>query len=106
MYYNTVKEKSDELKKNKTKAQSQDKQIWGLLAFTRKAYTPFEIQAHPYFKDNNWPITSIRRALNTIVNKNVGIEKLKDVSKGKYGRMNHKWKYTGKTSKGLERFSK
>ena len=104
MYYNTVKEKSDELKKNKTKALSQDKQIWGLLAFTRTAYTPFEIQA--YFKDKNWPITSIRRALNTIVNNKVGIEKLEDVSKGKYGRMNHKWQYTGKTSKGLERFSK
>ena len=104
MYYNTVKEKGDELKKNKTKALSQDKQIWGLLAFTREAYTPFEIQA--YFKDKNWPITSIRRALNTIVNNKVGIEKLEDVSKGKYGRMNHKWKYTGKTSKGLERFSK
>ena len=104
MYYNTVKEKGDELKKNKTKALSQDKQIWGLLAFTRTAYTPFEIQA--YFKDKNWPITSIRRALNTIVNNKVGIEKLEDVSKGKYGRMNHKWQYTGKTSKGLERFSK
>ena len=104
MYYNTVKEKGDELKKNKTKALSQDKQIWGLLAFTREAYTPFEIQG--YFKDKNWPITSIRRALNTIVNKNVGIEKLEDVSKGKYGRMNHKWQYTGKTSEGLERFSK
>ena len=104
MYYNTVKEKDDELKKNKTKALSQDKQIWGLLAFTRTAYTPFEIQA--YFKDKNWPITSIRRALNTIVNNKVGIEKLEDVSKGKYGRMNHKWQYTGKTSKGLERFSK
>ena len=104
MYYNTVKEKSDELKKNKTKALSQDKQIWGLLALTKTAYTPFEIQA--YFKDKNWPITSIRRALNTIVNNKVGIEKLEDVSKGKYGRMNHKWQYTGKTSKGLERFSK
>ena len=98
-YYNTIKEKETVLKKHKAKVLSQDKQIWGLLAFTKTAYTPFEIQA--YFKDKNWPITSIRRALNNLTNNEVGIEKLEDKSKGKYGRMNHKWQYTGKTSGGF-----
>ena len=99
MHYNTTKEKDPVLKKYKDKVLSQDRQIWGLLAFTTTAYTPFEIQA--YFKDKNWPITSIRRALNTLANKKVGVEKLEDKVKGKYGRMNHKWQYTGKTSGGF-----
>lgn len=94
MHYNTTKEKGDMLKKHKTKAVSQDRLIWGLLAMTRKAYTPFEIQEE--FKDNNWPITSVRRALCNLVNKKVGIKKLEDQSKGKYGRMNHKWQYISK----------
>ena len=99
-YYNTTKEKNPILKKNNTKALSQDRQIWSLLAFTTTAYTPFQIQA--YFKDKDWPITSIRRALSNLVKRKVGIEKLKDQSKGKYGRMNYKWQYTGKTSEGFK----
>ena len=91
-FYNPLQGKNLNFpKKYKNKVLSQDKQIWGLLAFTTTAYTPFEIQA--YFKDKNWPITSIRRALNTLANKKVGVEKLEDKVKGKYGRMNHKWQY-------------
>ena len=99
MHYNTTKEKGKALKKHKLKALSQDRLIWGLLAMTTKAYTPFEIQKE--FKDQNLPITSVRRALSNLVNREVGIEKLEDQSKGKYGRMNHKWQYTGKTSGGF-----
>ena len=98
MYYNTVKEKGDELKKNKTKALSQDKQIWGLLAFTKTAYTPFEIQDAFLSQDIRWPITSVRRALTNLTKDNVLI-KTDELVPADYGRPNYKWQWRNNDTK-------
>jgi predicted transcriptional regulator len=94
-YYNTTKQKGDDLKKNSMKALSQQVLIKIFMkANSDISFTPFEIQ-EAFEKDGfMWPITSVRRALSDLTDKNI-ITKSEDTVIAKYGRPNYKWKYGG-----------
>jgi len=93
-YYNTTSEIGTNLTKSWAKSIKQDDLV--LLIFARNkevVFTPFEIQDilnKEY--DKTYPITSIRRAINTLTEREA-LEKTSVKRKGNYGKTNYCWKY-------------
>ena len=94
-YYNTTGQKGSNLKKDSMKALSQQVLIKIFMkANSDISFTPFEIQ-ESFKKDGfMWPITSVRRALSDLTDRNI-ITKSKNTVIAKYGRPNYKWQYNG-----------
>ena len=71
IYYNTIYETCKELKDSHTKTLKQDDIILKIFfLYPDQFYTPFDVQSilmDTYSKD--YPITSIRRSINTLTNK-------------------------------------
>ena len=93
-YYNTTQEQGSNLYRSWTKTVKQDELI--LLVFARNKkliFTPFQIQdiLNEDF-DRMFPITSVRRSINTLTNIDA-LEKTLIKRKGDYGRANYCWKY-------------
>ena len=93
-YYNTTQEQGSNLYRSWTKTVKQDELI--LLVFARNKkliFTPFQIQdiLNEDF-DRIFPITSVRRSINTLTNIDA-LEKTLIKRKGDYGRANYCWKY-------------
>ena len=94
-YYNTINEKSPSLEKSDSKARKQKDQIFALFRHTLRPMTPAEIWEHYGYKNNNVPLTSIRRAITNLENE--GLLKKTDIQKeGIYGKMNYCWIYEEK----------
>lgn len=86
MYYNTTNENGKELKSNTGKAKKQDAQVLDVIQNISKTKYFFSCKdIAPYFKENNTPITSIRRSINTLYNLGF-IDKTGDRVMGLYGR--------------------
>lgn len=90
-FYNTTNEKGLELKKAKEKAISQDKQILAMFDTNVPGISSNKLSASLIFKQMNCPITSIRRALNTLENKG-SIKRLDVKINGLYGRKEYMYK--------------
>ena len=107
-YCNTNKKKGKELVKSEEKAMTQEEAIKNIF-FTKKwiheetgILTPSEVCLiyNIDYKDNT-PITSIRRAINTLTNKGklIKTDKMKE---GSYGKPEHCWRLAKEADKQLE----
>ena len=94
MYYNTTNELEPALSKEWLRTAKQDNIILSIFErYTSRLYTPFEVQdilEHNY--EINYPITSIRRSINTLTN-DKKIVKTVIKRKGIYGKSNFTWRY-------------
>ena len=94
-YYNTLKEESLDLKTTETKAKKQKDKIFAIYRHTLRPMTPAEIWENYSFKNDNVPLTSIRRAITNLEAE--GLLKKTDIQKpGVYGKMNYCWIYKEK----------
>lgn len=84
-YFNTTKESGKHLEMFTVKAKNQEEQILELMKLYKKL-SPSDVQK--YF--NNYPLTSVRRALTNLSNKGKLI-KTDEKKKGIYGREEFIW---------------
>ena len=71
-YYNTTKQKANNLKDWELKVLSQESLIRKFMELNKDlSFTPFEIQEAFVEEDVIWPITSVRRALTNLTKDNV-----------------------------------
>jgi len=92
MYYNTTNVRDKERAFYMNQAKTQDEFI--LQLFKQHDYqhlTPTQVLNMCEGYGKNWPITSIRRSLNTLSNSN-SIIKLPTTSLSMYGRPEHRYK--------------
>lgn len=92
-YYNTTHKAGDDERRYRRKAAQQDEQIH---AFFRqhpgKEFTPFEV-LDAVFANGPTPITSVRRAMNTLTSAGV-LTKTSNKRPGPFGKPNYTWKLT------------
>lgn len=94
MFYNTIKLTGADLQTAKQNCKSQEGFIeWLFENVPALEITPSQLLA--LFGDNT-PLTSIRRALTNLTNKNV-LEKTGITTTGIYGKPEHIWKQAKKT---------
>ena len=92
-YYNTTKQKANQLKNWTQQALSQEVLIKKFMELNKDlSFTPFEIQDAFLSQDIRWPITSVRRALTNLTKDNV-IIKTDELVPADYGRPNYKWQW-------------
>ena len=93
MYYNTTNKTNPELTEYWDKNAKQNDLIHALFkSFPNDSFTPFDIQRMIKESfDRDFPITSIRRAINTLTNDNI-LEKTLERRLGEYGRANCCWR--------------
>ena len=94
MFYNTTGLKNIELASVRDKAAKQDDIIREVFErYPMMELTPFDVES--VLKDNGvrYPITSIRRSINTLTGKGA-LKKTDNRKKGLYGRDNYLWKST------------
>ena len=90
IFYNTTHLRGDELKKRKISADGQCRAILDFFKGNPQGlFTPFEVQTYTGMEKT--PITSIRRALNTLTSEGL-IIKTEIMRPGEYGMPNHTWK--------------
>lgn len=89
MYYKTTNLTTIELKAEKENALTQEAKIRDLMVLGKK-YTPFEVQDLYNAIYKAVPITSVRRAMNTLTNDGF-LVKLVGMRQGIYGKPNHTW---------------
>ena len=94
IFYNTTSLGGEELIRRKREIKGQNELI---LDFFRKnpgvCFTPFEVQKLAGLV--NTPITSIRRAINTLTSAGY-LEKTETMKPGEYGAINHTWRLAWK----------
>ena len=96
-YYNTLNESDIVFKESKDKAKKQKDQIFAIFRHTLRPMTPTEIWENFGFKNNNTPITSIRRAITNLESE--GLLEKTDIKKpGIYGKANYCWIYKEKVN--------
>jgi len=84
-YYNTTNESGDFLKRNRISAESQDAKILAMFErYPNKVCTAETMQVLAGHEGYNWPLTSVRRSINTLFNEGF-IERVGERS-GSYGR--------------------
>ena len=88
-YYNTTREKGEQLKANWKKAESQDEIITKYFEEYNKA-TPSEVWTFMTRHDSKVPITSVRRSITNLTESNV-LFKTQEKRKGVYGRNEYVW---------------
>ena len=98
-YYNTTKQKANNLKDWELKALSQEMLVKKFMELNKDlSFTPFEIQEAFVEEDVIWPITSVRRALTNLTKDNVLI-KTDELVPADYGRPNYKWQWRNNDTK-------
>lgn len=91
IFYNTTYLDPAELKLRKQIAGKQSQQILNFFRDNPQGlFTPFEVQT--YANMHGAPITSIRRAINTLTNAGY-LVKTDRMKEGEYGAQNHSWKF-------------
>tara|TARA_R100000808_G_scaffold1469_1_gene6668 strand:+ start:1300 stop:1608 length:309 start_codon:yes stop_codon:yes gene_type:complete len=94
-YYNTTKQRANQLKNWTQQALSQEMLIRKFMELNKDlSFTPFEIQDAFLSEDIRWPITSVRRALTNLTKDKI-IVKTDELIDGGYGRPNYKWQWKG-----------
>jgi len=91
-FFNTNHEKGDQLKASQIKAGNQDGEILNFFTqYHYREFTPDEVETHFKNEGKMWPITSVRRAINTLT-KGDYLDKLDTMRIGGYGKLTHTWK--------------
>ena len=94
VYYNTNNETGVDLTESWIKAAKQNELILRLFrANPNEALTPNDIHNMCNACDKDWPITSIRRAINTLTESG-NLTKTNELREGKYGKKTHTSKFT------------
>ena len=88
-YYNTTREKGEQLKVNWKKAESQDEKVKDYFDKNGKA-TPSEVWIYLTGHGVQCPITSVRRSITNLTKDNT-LFKTKDKKQGIYGRPEYIW---------------
>lgn len=90
MYFDTTGLSPSAFEKSVKQAKKQNDRVLAILVGAGKALTPFEVHAWycKYFP--TCPVTSIRRAMNTLACDGKLI-KTNELGRGVYGKDNHKW---------------
>lgn len=90
LFYNTTHMTADQIKIRRQEAGRQCSLIMHFFDENPNAsFTPFEVQK--YGNLDHYPITSIRRAINTLTQAGL-LVKTDILKEGEYGAMNHTWK--------------
>ena len=98
MYYNTNNEEGESLVGSWTATAKQDALILSIfMATPNSSFTPDEIDDRCRLLSREWPITSIRRAINTLT-KHGNLTKTSELRKGKYGKNTHTWQFATQVS--------
>lgn len=98
MYYNTNNQSGQELGNSWTATAKQDALILSIfMATPNSSFTPDEIDDQCRLLSREWPVTSIRRAINTLT-KHGNLAKTSELRKGKYGKNTHTWKFVTQVS--------
>ena len=93
MYYNTNEENGQELTESWIKSAKQDQLILRLFMINpNETFTPDEMEHLCIRCYKDWPITSIRRAINTLT-KAGNLTKTNELREGKYGKKTHTWRF-------------
>ena len=93
MYYNTNNETGHTLSESWDATAKQDTLILSIfMRLPNENFTPNEIEEVCQQNNKDWPITSIRRAINTLT-KRGNLAKTSELRKGKYGKNTHTWKF-------------
>lgn len=82
-YYNTTRETQAECSRSIVKNMKQDEIVFMLAKGLKKPFSPSIILDH--YPNPKPPMTSIRRAINTLYHKQKVIERLEEKRKGRYG---------------------
>jgi len=93
-FYNTNKENSEESADSSRKAKRQEIVIYDLFLLFNEPLSPSMVYKA---LNEKWPITSIRRAMTNLTDDGV-IVKTQETVKGVYGKNEHLWSLSGKTS--------
>lgn len=98
MFYNTIDLTGQELQKAKAETLKQEELIATIFKRNSdKAISPSQIlQVVNSHYGLNWPITSIRRAITNLTDKDT-LVKLKTIENGIYGKPEHQWKFNSVT---------
>ena len=89
-YYNTNREKGEELETSKERALRQQNRILSFfLSFPDSSFSPEEVWKTIYFDET--PITSIRRAITNLTDAGKLI-KTQEMKVSSYGKKCHSWK--------------
>ena len=88
-YYNTTRQKGEQLKVAWKKTRSQDNKVMDYFNTHGRA-TPSEVWLHFNKYENNVPITSIRRSITNLTGDNM-LSKTEDKREGVYGRPEYVW---------------
>lgn len=84
-YYNTTSEHGDFLRKNRISAETQDAKILTMFQSNAdKIHSAETMQVLAGMNGYNWPLTSVRRSINTLLNQGF-IERVGEQT-GSYGR--------------------
>jgi len=90
MFYNTNNETGDSLNNSRKNTEKQSDVIYRVFqANPNMGLTPFEVESAV---GNNWPITSIRRAITDLTSEGK-LEKTEETRMGPYGKQTYCWKY-------------
>ena len=88
-YYNTTRQKGEQLKVSWKKTKSQDNKVMEYFNIHGKA-TPSEVWIHFNRHESNVPITSIRRSITNLTSYNM-LSKTGNKKEGIYGRTEYVW---------------
>lgn len=93
-YWNTTRESGPELAASVAQAQRQE--AWVLALFEAspwRDWTPWEVMEAAEAQGCQWPITSLRRAMNTLTERRL-LAKTDRQREGRYGKRNYVWTLT------------
>ena len=89
MYYNTTRQKGENLQLSIAQAGAQDERVLGFFKKVKSASASFVWSRE--FKGEMVPITSVRRSINTLTKQGF-LEKTPDKVQGIYGKPEYIWR--------------
>ena len=97
-YYNTIGLIDDELRNEWVSVANQDQLIFALYRRDINGITPDQVMSICNIYGRNWPITSIRRAINTLT-KAGKLTKTNELRRGGYGKKVHVWRLNAENNR-------
>ena len=97
-YYNTNENAGIYLREAWTQTAKQDELIFQLFSDNpTQGYSPEDVELRCLDLGKTWPITSVRRAINTLT-KDGKLTKTRELQKSSYGKNAHIWRLNDQTT--------
>ena len=91
-YYNTTNETGPQLRSSWIQTAKQEELIYQMFVWNPgQGFSPEDIELRCLDLGKTWPITSIRRAINTLT-KTDKLTKTNELQKSSYGKNTHIWR--------------